>query len=648
MITSDQFHRIKYHPIRKQTPGKSIDTLIGFDSETDTTGRPFLFGFGDGRHCGNENDTLLCFLEKFYIGTDFAVWNLKFDSGSVIYNMPAGEKFEKEKPIMVDGEKCYQDKNGDIFFWDYTAYAWKPGKIELWEKNYTTWTYIDIRGKEKKIRVEYIPHKLLKLSWGKGKEIKFWDICQFFQSGLDKAAKKYLGEGKDDIETKSFTAGYISKNLKKIIKYCIKDADLTGRLGNYFLDKLDEFGIRATSLYSSASISFRYFQDQGEIIGIKRFWKNYPDLVKMAIDSYEGGKFEVTARGAFNGYEYDIVSAYPYEMANLVDISFAKVKINTKYEKSAVYGFIRCLIECYDDLYLPCGIMIQNTRVYAIGKYYITVTKNEYDYLLTLGVKIKILSAAWLFVDNPDYPYRATVEKLFSLKAEYKKKDAMIYQLVKICLNGFYGKMAQCIHDWTDHYNAGVAFNPLYASIITANCRIRVSKIQNEYKNDCLAVHTDSVILTRPLQWSELPFGVLGAWEQVTPGAVPGVLVACGCYQIGGEGAFKGFEPHSETDGETGIKTFETWYDILEKYRRLKNIPYEALRVESWVEAVSKGHFNTINLFQKMPKKIDLNADIKRVWIKDDMTAGDYLKKLHRSRPRVIVNTEKPKHWKIP
>jgi hypothetical protein len=625
MITSELFDRIKYHAIRNiSSSGVEIGSLTGFDSEAYSTGEPFLFCCSSGESYTPGN-VILSLLER-HSGEHFAVWNLKYDSGALLYFLPGGEELEPDK------------KTGDRRF--------IPGKIELWVKNSTYWTIerpaVKTAGNRINskviVRVEYIPHKHLKFSIGKDTWVRFWDIFQFYGSSLDKAAQKYLGEKKEEIETKTFTPLYVEKNLRKIRKYCLQDSKLTGKLGNYFLKKLDEFGIRATALYSSASLSFRYFQDRGEIIHIRRYWRSYKEAVKYAIDSYQGGKFEVTARGSFKyGYEYDIVSAYPYEIANLADIRFARIVKSRRYEKDAYYGFIRIKLEMMKDAYLPCGLLIDNTRVYAIGKYYITVTKAEYEYYVSLGAKVKIISAYWLYIDNPEFPYRRTVNELFKLKSLYKNKDAALYMLAKVMLNGFYGKSCQVIEDWKGFYQAGIGFNPFYASIITANTRLKVTKIQNLLKDNCLAVHTDSVISLCPLQDNYLS-STLGGFELVESGA--GVIVLCGCYQIHEAGAFKGFEPAKRPDG-----VYEDWYDILRQYSRFKKIPYKALRVESWVEATAKGHFDKVNLFQNMPKDIDLNADIKRIWKNDNLRGGDFFKKLYRSEPRIIVQNEKPFYW---
>ena len=644
MITSEKFDKLKYHFIKNGFPGKEIESLLGLDSEALTTGAPFLFCVSDGRAI-KPFDLLPTLLDK-YNKKDFALWNLKYDSGAILYDMPPGAIIYEE-----DGE---------------TIKRFTPGKYELWTTNKTTWL---LGGVE--YIIEYIPHKYLKVFLSKYEYVKFWDICQFYASGLDAAAKKYLNEGKDDIETKSFTPEYVAVNYKKIKKYCAKDAKLTADLGNYLLKKLDEFGLRVTALYSQASISFRYFQDNGEIIGVPRYYKNYPDFLRVVMDSYEGGKFEITSRGYHPSiYEFDITSAYPFEIANLANIDRADIMRSTIYQQDCYYAFLRIHVKIYESVNLPCGVMTAGTRVYPVGEFFITVTKNEYLYLLEVGAEVEILDGWYLFIKNPEFPYRENIQKLFTLKSQYKGKDSMLYMLTKIMMNGFYGKTCQVIENWKGEHEAGVGFNPVYASIITANTRLKVARIQNRYKEKCLAVHTDSVLLTCPLDDALVFRDTLGEFERVGDGPEPGVIVACGCYQIGDSGAFKGFEPREKKSyggmipdrekftpsannpslgGKCSLpKEYETWFDILKEYAAEKEIPYNALRVESWVEATSKGHFDKINKFEYHPKNIDLNSDVKRLWHSKDMTAGDYLKRLYKSDPVVLVETEPPSYWKLP
>ena len=306
MITSAQWPKLKYRCPNNFTSGKEIPSLLGFDSEALTSGRPFLFCMSDGKtyeECDTVNYIENIFYE--YKGKHVAVYNLKYDSGAFLYHLP--------------------DAN----------------KKELWEKTETIFN---------SIRITYIPHKNLRLRF-KNDILNFWDISQFFAMSLDAAAKRYLQKSKNDIETKHFTHKYIKKHRRKIINYCIQDAKLCADLGNYLLSKLKDFGIRSTSLYSSASLSFRYFSDRGKIVNCWNFYKYRPNFLKYAMDAYEGGKFEITSRGAFMGYEYDLCSAYPAEIRNLIDISLGEVFESRKYEKDAVYGFLRVKVYNHNGVF---------------------------------------------------------------------------------------------------------------------------------------------------------------------------------------------------------------------------------------------------------------------------------------------------------
>lgn len=599
MITAKDFNKIVYHSPDSDAMNKGVDItdVIGIDSEALINGKPFLFCMSDGNYIFDFTDKinfkLFDLFFNDYLNCHFLVFNLKYESGALCYHL------SKEDKILL----------------------WKSGDIT-------------IRHQDKKLKISYIPHKHLRLSWGKNKNVYIWDVMPFFQSSLNTASKKYLNKSKLEMPHKRFTVSYVSENKKKIIEYCKQDALLTKELGEFLIDKINKFGLRCTSLYSQASLSLRYFQDKSGIVDVGRYFKYYKDVLAFAIDAYQGGKFEVTSKGSFYGYEYDIVSAYPYEISQLVNIRYAKIIRSKQYQKEAYYGFLRIKVECFNEVHLPMGQMVHYTRIYGIGKYYCTVTKNEYDYMKKIGIKIVIIDAIWLMIDTIDYPYRKAMSELYNLKSNCDKKD-FTYNLIKICMNGFYGKMIQMIPDSKneDQIRAGIAWNPIYGAIITANTRLKVTEIQNTLKNDCLAVHTDSVLTTCKLP-NTLVTGGLGEYSYVTEGK--GVIISCGCYQIGKQCAFKGFEPENNMD----------WFDILKKYRKRKTIPYNILRVESLWESTAKGHFDRLNLFEDHPKDMSVNADIKRIWEKDEMKCGDFLNRLYRSSSQIIHDCTKPTHWK--
>lgn len=586
MISSLAFDRVKYPKPKLEDTRPKLPHILGIDSEAYTTGVPFMFCLSNG-DCLLPRDIPQVFFEPKYVGANFVIWNMKYDSGAVLYHLPR--------------EKMYE--------------LWDSGKTRHGE-----------------FRYKYIPHKLLRIYKG-NKAVSFWDISQFYKSSLDKAARTYLGRGKIELRTKSFTPEYVDRHFSLIRRYCVMDAKLTGELGVYLVDKLEEFGITASTLYSCAGIAFKYFCDRCKVVTAYKHWKYYRHALGYACDAYAGGKFEVTTRGTFTGYEYDITSAYPYEIQNLVDISAAKIVYSAVYQPKAVYGYLRVRIDNHKGLYLPCGVKRPDGSVYyPAGLYYATITKAEYEYLLEVGCPVEIISGYWFFVKRRLHPYRRAIADLFKIKSDVKGKDRMLYNTTKIVMNGYYGKMAQCIEQHDGSILVGSGWNPMYAAVITANTRIAVSRLQNLLGDDCLAVHTDSVITTRPIPRRFLK-DRLGAFEYVTYG--DGILIACGMYWIKDQGAYKGFIP------DRG----DTWPDILARWRHRKTIPYRQLHVESWVEAMAKNHPKSrINVFKHERKRVDLNCDSKRTW-PSRISALRLLTDTEHSMPKVVVNFSPPKHW---
>jgi hypothetical protein len=586
MIDSREWESIIYKGLNRDHDSPDIDSFIGLDSEAYESGEPFLFCFSDRKHF--DLSEIIPALLSRYNQRHITVYNLKYDSGAIIYSLPDDKKYE------------------------------------LWEKTET---------EHEGIKYTYIPHKHLKLTQGKKIWVKIWDIAQFYKMSLDAASKKYLNRSKGEIETKSFSPGYVKKHLPEIIKYCVLDAVLCAELSNFFLAKIKEFGIRATALYSCATLSFTYFRDRTNIIDVWRFWQNYPAMLQTALDAYQGGKFEVTARGKAYCYEYDIASAYPYEIANLVDISCCRVERDLNYRGDAVYGFMRVRINNSRGLPMPCGIPGSDkiTIIYPAGVFHTTITKNEFDYLIENNVDTQIIDAWWLFVKTKKYPYRGVVDTLFDLKSSYKGRDEMLYNLTKIMLNSFYGKLCQVIPDWQGNQNAGIGWNPIHAAVITANTRLKVTREQLRHGENCLAVHTDSVILKSEMQTGQK---AIGEFELQHEGET--ILMACGQYEIGDKGAYRGFKP----------SLGDSWRSMLEANRNCSVIKYPIVRVESWVEAIAKGHYKSINVFNRIMKKIDLNADVKRIWMKGKIRAADLLDSLEYSIP-YIVNEKLPEWWKL-
>lgn len=557
------FNAIQYRQPRISKTSRHITNLVGFDSEAYLSGEPFMF-CTSRHHVWTLADLPSVFFSRDYRNTNFLTWNLKYESGAILYALPAGAKRE----------------------------LWKFQEVE--------------RGG---YRYKYFPHKMLRIYKGR-KSVTFWDMGKFYQSSLAVAAKHELGVEKDVQEYEKYTPEYVKAHWLEIRKACIGDADKTLQLGNRFLGRMANFGIHPSSLYSLASLSYTYFKQQGEIVDVWKLWKNWPELLQFACKAYAGGKFEVQGRGTFEGYEFDLDSAYPSEMAKLVDFRDYNLRITTEYISQALYAFLHVEVFVGKDLAHPLPIKLGALNTYPIGKFKTYVTKAEYDYMTRLDVEIRILAGYWIIPRGDSTPYADTVRDLWRLKSDKKDTPDHIRKAAKKLLNSFYGKMVQLTPLPNGKLRAGPAWNPIFGAVITANVRIRMCEAQNFLGRDCLAVHTDSVISTRPLPKSWIKPG-MGNYKLEKVGR--GTIIASGLYEIADKVADRGFPVTSDF----------RWGPVLKKMgnRSTMAIPYT--QVMSWIAGAARGDMEEVNRFVAAHKTLDVNCDLKRAW--DRPTTGKRL-----------------------
>ena len=568
------WYRFVYICSPLKVPASGMKRVYGFDSEAYTTGEPFLF-------CLSSGDTFSpsSFLQEIftrqYRNSNFICYNLKYESGALLYHLP-----ESVKRTLYEEEKAE---------WDG-------------------------------MRIYMIGYKHLRFTRGSN-SVSFWDVSPFYRMRLGDAAVKYLGEKKIVEDVTRYTPDSVKDRMKEIISYCRKDAEITEGLYRLVENRFAKFGVYFKKLYSPAYVSFKYFVKHSDIVTLDDFLPENPRCVKYATYAFHGGKFEMTARGKGDFWEYDINAAYPNEIRNLLDIRGAKVVNSLEYVKEAQYAFLHVRFKHLDDIHHPVPIRLNGPYIYPIGEYSAYITKAEYDFLVRHGVKVDILDAEWIIVKEKKYPYREVIDKLYYERAKYKGKDEAVYSLFKVIMNSFYGKMVQKPMEGKRFYKVYSGWNTVYGAIITANVRCRISEMQQTHRDNIIAVHTDSIISRVPISGLN-GSKEIGDFSFTTKGM--GVMIQCGFYQIGDKVKTQSFET------EKGISLF----DVLKWNRRKDTIDFEVVRPRSFKDTVRRGDFENLNRFLKEIKGRNINKDSKRVWLRD-VTCGDLLKDIYLSCPRI-------------
>lgn len=573
-ILSNVIYKIYPHARKTTKVRKGIGDLIGLDTEADTSGRCFMIGLSDGRVMLPEEFPEGLFTRN-YRDRHFVCYNLKYDEGALLRRLPL-EVLERLR------ETSEADHEG----YHYRVFS---GKALIVRKGH---------------------HNIF-----------IWDMYKFYEHSLEYNARKYLGRSKLKSPVKEYTEEFIIKHWTEIAEYCVNDAILVRDLGLKLLETFREFGLIPEKLYSTAFISYQHFRRTCNYVGVRRFWEEDRRVLDFAMRSYAGGKFETILRGPGDFYEYDITSAYPHEISRLVDITHSKTVWGQKYRPSAVYGIYDCKISIPASLPSPVPVKLRAVNIYPAGQFRKTIIKSEYDYLTANGADVEIIDSVQFHVDRKIYPYRREILRLVKLKKLYKETgEELKYHMVKILLNSLYGKMVQLI-ETPSGWKAGPSWNPIYAGIITANVRVRLTELQRQYP-EIVAVHTDSVITTAPLA---IPTGKeLGSWYFETSGR--GVIAGTGIYQIGDKTRLRGFQ--------SNINLFEL-FDAPGKILQLADT-----RAKSWREVVFHGWDPAeINRFTTEVKNLNVNFDRKRLWLSDYKNFRDLLTSVSDSVPYTLAGS---------
>lgn len=580
--------------------------LIGIDSETLTTGEPFMF-CTPGREITPGEIPEVFFTD--YPGAKFVVYNISFDSGSLLYHLPERAlNFLRVAGVVVHNH----------------------------------------------IKYEYIENKQLRMTKG-SVSVVFWDVYQYYNSSLDKAADTYLGNRKIDLGSKKFTVERVRENRENIAAYCKQDARLTEELGYLVLETFQGWGIPVNSLISTAYISELHFTKTCNPYILGPDAETLRDPLRLAFESYSGGIFACWKRGRGYFYMYDICSAYPEAIANLVDLRDAKFVADPSYLEGATYAWYRCEVDIEEDIFHPLAIRQQNINFYPVGSFNKVMTKPEYEYLhFEKEVDIRILEGWHCYCKrNSRKPFYEEINRLYDLKEEMKLRGekGMRYAGVKILMNSFYGKFMQLTPVLPDdllqqladgtlteeqilndaerakliRYKAGRLWNPFYSSYITALVRLKVLRICNQIPDHAVAVATDSIISTVPLEKYLTIGSGLGEWSKEEEGQ--GLVIGSGVYQVAGLKKFRGFTSRTDFINYEGDRTKQ-------------QIGIEAERPYSWREVVFRGlPKDYVNRFHFETRNLDINFETRRSWDRPWTSIEDMLTEdLQDSGPLVYMD----------
>jgi hypothetical protein len=363
----------------------------------------------------------------------------------------------------------------------------------------------DIRNFQKFKEVEigdyklfWIPGKFFSIQKGNNfrNRIYFYEIANIFKGGLDKNAKKYLGEGKTNFlkhykntkelkedlliqeqlgfvpahggikkhehkitVTYAFDTAHITYDkldsetyVKNLIEYCIIDCKRTKELADYFYNLISPI-LETKKFFSPAYIGEKYMT---KFLNNNKLWKHYrlpPEFHKFPLFSYYGGRFELLKKGIFDKvYNYDINSAYPQAMTEFCQFIGKPTYYDGEFSIEDIYHFYGIYdVEIYPfkNNINPLAIRFikQSTNMInypCVGKKIpALLTYWDVRLLSELGIRFKINVIIKINHNGKSmFPF---IPDLYARRKKLKEQKNDQQMVLKILMNSMYGKTLQIV-----------------------------------------------------------------------------------------------------------------------------------------------------------------------------------------------------------
>lgn len=439
--------------------------------------------------------------------------------------------------------------------------------------------------------------------------VTYFDIAQFYGRSLDFNAKKYLNDEKVSTIDSSVLGSSITywyDNYETIVEYCIHDCYLTAKLTELFFKKLEtSMNFVTKKPYSTGSISQEYFLQRCYIPTVQ----NIPtEVLALHQDGYRGGRIELLKKGYFESVNaYDIKSAYPAHMRNLIDYSQGNWYQVAERDSRSDVGIYRIRLSWYHEYVAPFPVITEYGSVYPNGEYEVIANEKELDFLDKYSEfnEYEILDG-WEFNSyRNEYPYRAEIDRLFTLKETTKDDTERL--LYKLFINSIYGKTAQAIDRREKgsgeelKYTPGKLWNPLYCCRITALTRLQLLDTAMPIIEDVIGFATDSIHTTGSISVPSSPqMGDFTVEEE----DVEGIFLMAGIRWMNDKSKMRGFSDKLDLK------------EILMSHPDKSILPIDLTRPVTVYEALrfKDVSFEDMNIFKTEARELNINGDVRRTW----------------------------------
>jgi hypothetical protein len=403
-------------------------------------------------------------------------------------------------------------------------------------------------------------------------------------------------------------------NYDYSIEDCIRKAKIAQEVGDSVYRTLQVLGLKPKSLTSPIKT---FEQEVLSKLNLPKIDDIPLEAGHYAYECCKGNLVEAFQVGHWDkAWNYDIVSAYPAQIAKLLDLRQGKWVESNKYVEEAKYGYCNGTIHINKDVEFTPFIYRQDRKgelpaLHCVtGSYPKYMRKQGIEFLQRLGQgSYDIKSGWWWIPDKEVKPLEQTVNWLF-LEKERNEGDRQT--VIKRIMAAMFGKMLEIRNE-----QFGDMFNPVWAAEVEGETRLEVADFvlrNNAYKN-LVHVAVDNAILTEPVVLGEQG---IGKWE--LDKISPCICVGTGALAIRDE----------------GVGDFHLRYDWLKEqiekepmaseYKLTRMIPVS-------IAEACNGKYDKLGELQELSKVVSIGQGEKRAYREQPKNGAELMSRAYTSLP---------------
>ena len=246
---------------------------------------------------------------------------------------------------------------------------------------------------------------------------------------------------------KPASLGRIPLNLdekRELETYNIQDSKISFKALQFFYKTFESLGATPKLTLSSTAMSLfrnKYLDNE--------YYRHPIPVLLDIFEGYYGGRTEALCRGRIDDYNYyDFNSLYPAMMLKkFPDPNTLRTRIRDSIDVIMGYeGMSKVSIYCPFMPYPLLPYRHDNKLLFPTGSFRGWYTHTELRRALELGYVISRVYKSHYYLKTCE-PFKEYVNDMYSLRMQYKQDKSSMEKVVKILLNGLYGKFGQKFMD---------------------------------------------------------------------------------------------------------------------------------------------------------------------------------------------------------